>query len=397
MLSLARHLSLQLDALRWATVILILGLVVLSVTACRESDGPVPATKVHATGEDERIPTSYEADSATLTTNAQDSSGGKGTCPSPEADSGELSSKSRFPPVHSDGDPATLDASRYASQIGISLDEAKRRLDLQGLIGQLDAALSEHESTTFAGLWIEHTPRYRIVVQFTQDAQRTIAKYIHSHELAEVLEVRTAGSSLAELREAHAQAFEALMGEGITFDSGIDVKVGKVLIYVGEGERGRLDAAVIRGNVRLPDKVDVVTVPELSTNAQRLGRIPASSETDGPYPSTTIYFPQVREDRDVPDALLEGELVLKNGCLRSENPTGWSHLLIWPQRFRLSVDGRDIRIIGDSGVSLSIGDEISIGGGEVPLYHLQTLVEQPIPSDCRGPYWLVGNVPVPEG
>ena len=119
----------------------------------------------------------------------------------------------------------------------------------------------------------------------------------------------------------------------------------------------------------------------------------ACKEANAPELLTDIHFPQVREDGASPDALLEGELVLKGRCLRLKKPGVARHLLIWPQRFKLSVDGRDIRISDDSGVSLSVGEEISIGGGEVSLRFLQTLVEQPVPSDCLGPYWLVGKVP----
>ena len=119
----------------------------------------------------------------------------------------------------------------------------------------------------------------------------------------------------------------------------------------------------------------------------------ACKEADGPELLTNIHFPQVREDGASPAALLKGELVLEGGCLRVKSLDGTDHLLIWPQRFKLSVDGRDIRISADSGVSLSVGEKISIGGGEVPLRFLQTLVEQPVPSDCPGPYWLVGEVP----
>ena len=107
---------------------------------------------------------------------------------------------------------------------------------------------------------------------------------------------------------------------------------------------------------------------------------------------TKIHFPQVREDGDVMDALFEGELVLEGRCIRGTSPIGSDYLFVWPQRVNLSVDGENIRFSDDEGVLFSIGDDISIGGGEVPLYHLQTLVEQPIPSECLGPYWLVGDV-----
>ena len=279
-----------------------------------------------------------------------------------------------------DVDPATFDAMGYASHVGVSIEEAQRRLDLQSLAGYLDAELSAREGRTFAGLWIEHTPQYRIIVQFTQNAQETIALYVHNDELAEVIEVRTADASLAELREAQSEALEAIRAENILVESGIDIKANKVKIYVTE--RDLLDDAIGKGRIRLSDNVAIVTVPAMSQ--------PDVDDWDLP---PDIHFPQVREDGAVPTALLEGELTLEGGCLRVTRPSGFGHLLIWPQRFNLIVDGRDIRIIGDPGVSLSVGDEISIGGGEVPLRHLQTLVEEPIPSDCSGPYWLVGEVP----
>ena len=123
----------------------------------------------------------------------------------------------------------------------------------------------------------------------------------------------------------------------------------------------------------------------------------ACNQVDGPELLANPHFPQLREDGDVMDADLEGELVLENGCLRSKKEDGTDYLLIWPKRFKLTVDGRDIRISDDSGASLSVGAEIRIGGGEVPLAHVQTLVEQPVPDDCPGPYWVVGEVPIPTG
>ena len=110
--------------------------------------------------------------------------------------------------------------------------------------------------------------------------------------------------------------------------------------------------------------------------------------------SADPHFPQLREDGDVMDALFHGAFVLRHGCLRAENrDSADDYLLIWPQRFKLSVEGQDIRVSDGSGVLLSVGEHVRIGGGEVPLAHVQTLVEQPIPDDCLGPYWIVGEVP----
>ena len=155
-------------------------------------------------------------------------------------------------------DSTTREAEGYAAHLGVSLEEAEHRFLLQSLAGELNAALSDHEGQTFAGLWIEHTPQFRVVVQFTRDAQETIARYIQSDELAEVLEVRTADVSLTELRHAQSEAMGAIESENIPAESGIDVKAGRVKVYVAE--RDRLDEAIQRGDVSLPDKVDLVTV-----------------------------------------------------------------------------------------------------------------------------------------
>ena len=125
--------------------------------------------------------------------------------------------------------------------------------------------------------------------------------------------------------------------------------------------------------------------------------IVACNEADGPGSSTNPHFPQLREGGDalIMEALVEGELVLENGCLRAKTQDGSSLLLIWPQRFKLNADGRDTRISDDSGLSLSIGEVVRIGGGEAKLARVQSLVEQPLPNDCPGPYWIVGEIRVP--
>ena len=281
-------------------------------------------------------------------------------------------------------DPASREAEGYAAHHGVSLEQAQNRFTLQRLAGELNAVLSDREGRTFAGLWIEHTPQFRVVVQFTRDAQETIARHIQNDDLAEVLEVRTADVSLAELREAQSAAMEAIGSANIPIESGIDIKAGRVKVYVAE--RDRLDDEIERGRVTLPDNVDLVTVPAMGQN-----------EADGPESSTGPHFLQLREQSMVMEALHVGELVLENGCLRSRDVGGDSRLLIWPPRFKLTVDGGDIRVSDDSGVSLSVGEKIGFGGGEVPLAHVQTLVEQPVPDDCPGPYWVVGEVPIPTG
>ncbi|MFA5761870.1 MAG: hypothetical protein WC877_08970, partial [Dehalococcoidales bacterium] len=59
--------------------------------------------------------------------------------------------------------PLLKDAELYAKLNEVSVDEALIRLDLQNAAGELDAILTEKEADTFAGLWIEHTPDFKVV------------------------------------------------------------------------------------------------------------------------------------------------------------------------------------------------------------------------------------------
>ena len=95
------------------------------------------------------------------------------------------------------------------------------------------------------------------------------------------------------------------------------------------------------------------------------------------------------------EAETQDELLLENGCLRLKRLSKNDLLLIWPPRFELTVDGEDIRISDGSGVSVSVGETIELGGGEKKIAHLKAMVEPPIPNHCPGPYWVIGEIPLP--
>ena len=121
----------------------------------------------------------------------------------------------------------------------------------------------------------------------------------------------------------------------------------------------------------------------------------ACSETQSPDQSNP-NFPQLREgDTEHLDAMVVGELVSENGCLRVRNSErGIDHLLIWPHGYEMAADGQRVRTSDGSEFTLSVGQEIRIGGGQVPLHHIQTSIIHPIPSNCLGDsYWVVGEIP----
>lgn len=164
-------------------------------------------------------------------------------------------------------DPLLYDAQIYASNNNVSTEEALRRFQLQDIAGKLDAELSMNETETFAGLWIEHKPKFKIVVQFTRNGEETIKPYMKQHaELANIVEVRTANVSLANLRRDQADASSSVSVSGIPTNSDINVYNNTVELYVVKADRSRFDNALQRREIQLPDKVRAITVEALAEN-----------------------------------------------------------------------------------------------------------------------------------
>jgi hypothetical protein len=83
------------------------------------------------------------------------------------------------------------DAESYAKHMGVSLDEALRRFRIMDTAGILQADISVNEAETFAGLWIEHSPEFRVIVLFIRNPRQTIKPYLEkeyiTRELVDVL------------------------------------------------------------------------------------------------------------------------------------------------------------------------------------------------------------------
>ena len=206
-------------------------------------------------------------------------------CPCEEGDK-ELIEKAGISGIEKYGvDPLLYDAQGYASNTGVSIDEALRLFQLQEIAGKLDAELSTNETGTFAGLWVEHTPEFRVVVQFTRDGEETIKPYLKQHtELANIVEVRTANVSLADLQRAQANASYSARALDIPVESGINVYNNSVELYLTKADRSRFDDALQRREVRLSDKVRVITVEAEAMGileADIYGGLPLSPCTSG--------------------------------------------------------------------------------------------------------------------
>jgi hypothetical protein len=175
------------------------------------------------------------------------------------------------------------DAQAYASDTGVNINEALLRFQLQNIAGELDAELTAKEAKTFAGLWIEHTPEFRVVVQFTRNGEETIKPYLKRYpELASVVEVRTARTSLADLQRAQASVLSSVRALGMPVDSGINVRENRVELYVAKAGVNQFKDALQRKGLSLPDSVMVVPVEKLAEPAASIyGGLPLSTCTSG--------------------------------------------------------------------------------------------------------------------
>ena len=176
-------------------------------------------------------------------------------------------------------DPLRYDAAMYASHYGITVNEGLRRLELQEIIGEMDGELTNKEVDTFAGLWIEHEPEFRVVALFTNNGDETIKSYL-PEELTNIVQIRTVETSLAELVCIQADATSTIENLGIPVESEVNVYENRVKVYVVD--RTQLDSMLKDEQLRLSKKVDVITVDSMGIKEDDIfGGLSLSTCTSG--------------------------------------------------------------------------------------------------------------------
>ena len=151
----------------------------------------------------------------------------------------------------------------YAKFYGVTVDEARRRNEIQDQGRFLMQLLAENEPETYAGIFLQHTPEFRIVVLFTRDGEAALAGYTVPAAVLEVIEIRQVEYSLRYLEQSQVATGEVLRGLDIKFDGYIDVKKNEVVFHILEKDFPRLEAAAASGNITIPSGVVVEAVQEL--------------------------------------------------------------------------------------------------------------------------------------
>lgn len=157
--------------------------------------------------------------------------------------------------------PELITAQIYANRFGVSVDEALQRLRLQPAFGQvgLQSKLENNETETFAGLWWQHEPEFKIVVAFTKNGEETLKKYLNEEmtPFLPYLEVRTVQFSLAELKTVQLQMISTLREIDIPYDSGIDITINRVTLGFAESIRTSVEELINSGKLIMPENVKI--------------------------------------------------------------------------------------------------------------------------------------------
>lgn len=221
------------------------------------------------------------------------------------------------------------DAAAYAAQVGVSVDEALRRLDLQQLAGELEAALAAEESATFAGLFIDDKQQYRIVVLFTDNkkSEERLRARVAGGPLEGLIEVRSARFSLADLEKKQKDARGKTQNAGVEQNSDINIFDNKVELYVTDPEK--LKAKLKANKAELPEGVEIQRVAELGKQEVAIhGGVPLSNCTSGwnvRHPSGELGITTAAHCRDSgTDQYYQGVLLPFRGLLK-----GGHHDIQW--------------------------------------------------------------------
>ena len=284
-----------------------------------------------------------------------------------------------------DDDALQQDLALMSEQTGVPLTELEAQMEYEAAITELNVRLQANEADTFAGLWIEREPIYRVAVAFTENGAETVAKYVAEGDaLTAVLDIRPATYTQAQLM-VDQQTLLTLL-ETASFDRGssVDIQNNRVELVVPTEEIWETYAS--EQEIQLPNSVVLnFMFPEgiSFTPPANLNPAPNIYMAQNALPSLAFM-----------EVLLEANLIIENNCLVAQYPHAPEEtlLIIWqPGYFVHDGDGR-IEILDQSGTVVAAeGEKLYMGGGEGALLDDQSLMA-PVPETCRtNNVWYMGE------
>ena len=194
-------------------------------------------------------------------------------------------------PVQTQVEAISDDAAQYAAAFDVNLDEATRRLQAQQSSVTTTDAIAEEFASRLAGISIEHSPEYRIVVLLTGSEP--------------VLDRRTAGVPIlfrTGAKATHAQALQALRKHLIDLradlpnarGAGYDQRTGQIVLLVTREDADKFGLETIRARAEhvggVPVRVVVNELIESNLSVDGGGRVEGINNVTGRRNLCTTAF-----------------------------------------------------------------------------------------------------------
>lgn len=116
----------------------------------------------------------------------------------------------------------------YAQEYSFTQQEAEARLRETKYIGEIASRMENGSPASFAGLYIDNSPNYRVVARFVGEAKQELLKYTNDP----LFVAEAAPRSLRSLKNQNATLVNQLKVFGIDFSTSIDIKTSSIDLYV---------------------------------------------------------------------------------------------------------------------------------------------------------------------
>ncbi len=248
----------------------------------------------------------------------------------------------------------------YAHMFCVPLAEAARRTTLQfekmGVIQQVTSEIIKNESTTYVNHWLRHNPDYKLVIEFTHNAEQTLAKYTDDPYF---LGVNVPGENKQDKDRKSQEIIARLQQWDISIAmAGFDYKTGNFEVRLAADQETLIREKALQVGQIIPDWVAFIPPAPFPHNA------PAAVS-----PERVKAFPRYKERHDmhfqtsmgVPD--IPGILKLTNGCFEIETDTE-TVTVIWAKHFAPDLSDPDsVGVISRfSGKTIHTDEEIILSG-----------------------------------
>jgi len=172
--------------------------------------------------------------------------------PAPPAET----SKTRIPPRPSGGPTTAHDdsvAEFVARDAGITLAQARERLEIIDEAMALRARLLEAEADSLGDVYVQHQPVFGVIVSFTDRGDERLARHEIPARLRSVIQVRPARHAKRERVASLRAALTTLAAAGISANAYIDHEVDEIVIVTPQAED--VEARRRGGRLNLPADV----------------------------------------------------------------------------------------------------------------------------------------------